>query len=163
MKRLSSIKGLSVALLCLLAFSLSFTPIMAQAPFEPVSAVLLGPVWTGEAGSDKIFDNFAVHIGYAHKSLADTWIAGSAEWGSRAEVQLEFIRLFGVSERLAVGVSAGGGLNYSDSGLTIAEMVFWSGGLVGTIDLNDEVGFWLIYESRYEEKPKFGFGVYHQI
>ena len=121
---------------------------------------LAGPVWTEVEGGEM---EFAVHTGYAKELLWQIYAAVSAEFGSGAEAQVEIIKLFPVYKTLSLGVSAGGGVNYVDSEVPIEDLIFGSGGVVGTFGLSKTLGVWSFYEARTQTDPKVGFGLYLKL
>ena len=121
--------------------------------------VLAGPIWT-EVEDDEM--GFALHVGYA-KKLLGVYLAGSAEFGSDAEIQGEIIKLFQVYKKLSLGISAGTGVNYIDSEVPLEDLIFGSGGFVATYGLSEKLGAWSFYEARTQEDPKIGFGLYLKL
>ncbi|MCK5604458.1 hypothetical protein KAR91_21385 [Candidatus Pacearchaeota archaeon] len=128
-------------------------------PEETDSFILAGPVWTE---FDKDTMDFAIHVGYG-KKLFGVYIVGEAEFGNSAEFKGEVLKLFRLSGRLHGGVSAGVGVNYVKEEVPIEELLFGSGGIVGTFALSDRLGTWAFWESRTQEDPKVGFGLFLKI
>jgi len=148
---------LIVVLITALPIAVSY----AQVPTEETKALLAGPVMVG--------DELAMQVGYSIQ-LQRMWINVMGKFGETTEAEVEIMKMFPLSNRVYVGLIAGGGVDWSDDpstgGEPIEAILFGSVGLAGTVGLSDDIGVWGFWKGRdakIKSKPKVGVGLYLKL